>query len=162
MLSMGVVKSMQIVQVCYGMLDIALDYKTDDFMSRESNKNHKTNKRIDRRLQNIQDMLAEFQQNQNAENKAEAARRLRNQEKTLNMIGEMVTDKVSLEMLALYVLFVKFCERPHEKTAELNKPDYYMETAAMLSDLHWGDEVGSDLEEKCMNMAYKAIEKVGA
>ena len=161
MLSMGLVKNMGLLNIVYGMLEVSLKYDDNELQDRTSNKNHKLNKRIDRRLRTLQQDIQDFIHDQTEENKTELAKRFKKQSHTIRIIEDLVRDEITLEMLAIYVMFVKFCEKEkHESVAFFNMPDFYMDTIELCRQCDYPDISGQELEERCMLRAYEALERI--
>ena len=161
MLSMGLVKNMGLLNIVYGMIEVSLKYDDNELQDRTANKNHKLNKRIDRRLRTLQQTIQDFIHDQNQENKTALAKRFKKQSHTINVIQNLVKDEVTLEMLAIYVLFVRFCEKEtHESVAIFNMPEFYMDTVELCRQCDYPDISGEELEERCMLRAYEALERI--
>jgi len=162
---MGLVKNLDFIKMIKSMLQESLQYDKEglsDLQERSSaNKNHKLNRQIDRRIEEQIDRLNEFAYKQPREALLKSDRREEQIKLQVLRVENMARDKVSLELLAFYLLFVRFCEKQkHPAVAELDNAKYYMDSAELLSQAHWGDTDGEDLEVECFEVAYKIEEQI--
>lgn len=165
MVSMGLVRNLDFIKMIKSMLQESLQYDkngVEDLQTRSvANKNHKLNNQIDRRIRQQIERLNEFAYQQPMEALKKSDQREEQIKLQVLRVENMARDKVSLELLAFYLLFVRFCEKEkHKSVQELNKPKFYMDSIELLAKAHWGHESAQALEETCFNVAYQIQEQI--
>ena len=158
-ISAGAKKDLMVVYFCYSTIKISLEDIGDaEIKQRKDNKNHKLNKRIDRRLEKLMERLEKtisyFMSDYDV---ATWIRRNLDKRigKTLLLIQEST---LNLEFLALFILYVNFCERDKPLHAEfqwLEDPDIYFNITELIADTKI-----SDLESELFLMAYDIVQNI--
>ena len=111
-MSSGAKRDLLVLFLCKALLEIALDKDaSEDSIQRDrTNKHYKLNKKLDSRLNKLYSMLNDTL------NKAitkEIAKWLKSKTdfKIYNMLIKIQETEIQLEVLAMYVMYVNFCER---------------------------------------------------
>jgi hypothetical protein len=163
-LSSGARLDLMVLQFAVSLIQISLEKNCNDdgLVERADNKAYHVNKRIDRKLEKLQGELKETIDSLFKEGGIKTAQWVKNNlekriGKTLLKIQE---EDINLETLAIWILFVNFCERKkqvHEKMNWLTNEVQYFDVLDMLDKTKIG-HVG----EAMYKTAYFAIENIKA
>ena len=144
-LSSGFKRDFLVLNFSIAILTIMVDdMKSDGVVSRESNKTHKLNKRIDNRLKTLRDRLKIESDNiYSSQDNGDLVKWMRHKTETkiLTTLEKVEHGDVSLEYLALWILWQNFTtnERKFVKMSQdfdgiIDNLDYAMETIYLLDD----------------------------
>jgi len=155
-LSQGAKKELLIIYFAKALIETSkLDYVDGVLRRDRSNKLHNDNKKIDRRIDSLFSLL------QNTADKltnSDIAGYLHSKAKNklLLLTKKLCKDDIQLEMLALYVMLINFCERKNPLDSNFDKytnANMYFDDMDLIKKTN----ITEDDEQKMMMIAYDAI-----
>jgi len=165
MISSGARKDFMVMLFSYSLVFVSTDETMMDEMERDENivvsgsdnKNYHKNKRVKRRLEALRDKLSDIASNvyKAGGSELQAWVRKNNDIKIGNALQEIKNKEINLELLAVYILFVNFCEMRNKLLPEfdyLTDHKMLLELAEMIVDAGMGK-----LEESLFLEAYNLI-----
>lgn len=163
-MSRGFMKEVLVLNLCSSILKTSKrkdTIKDESVVSRTSNKHHKINKKINAKIDNLVDIIdADFRIFMNQELHNYLKSNMESKVIKVLTISERVAETcgVSLEMLAIYILFHNFCERDNKLDSRLEKfnmASYYLDTIDMMNNT----EI-EHLEENMFNVSRDIIKTI--
>ncbi len=154
-------KDLLVVLFCKALLEVSHKEHEDEVISR-NNKDYKTNKRIDRRLDKIEALLENTQNKMYQLGGAKVVKWIKYQlpKRIGNTLSSLEADRINLESLAIQVLYINFADfrgalKLHSELQWLQEPNQWLELMELMSKTSIG------VIEEDMNMsANKVLEKI--
>ena len=165
MISSGAKKDLMVLQFCKALLDVSMQDETRkdvDLKNREINKNYHLNKRIDRAIKKLSDRIQNTITVMFKEGGVELSAWVKkNLEKRIGLtLLSLQENSINLEMLAVWVLFVNFCERHksiHKAFEEYTESDQYFRIIELI-----GGTSVANIEGEMFEISYDIVMRIKA
>jgi hypothetical protein len=158
-LSGGAKRDLLILYFAMAIIKVSLGGKSSDTIERDrSNRMHRVNARVDRRMNRIVDMA---QQTINDVMTPDLARWVESKTKgsVFSLLSSISDTVMQLDTLAYYILYVNFCERKkplHEAFRRFTDADLYFDDIDLIKQAGIND----DQESGAMKMAYQIVSEL--
>ncbi len=163
--SRGTLKEFTVMNFASALLQTSLNGSDGAIERDKSNKNHKLNKRLDRRIKALREktkeVLNEIGNNSSRDAATYTKKRLTKVTDTLQWL-EKTEQNINLEILGIYILFVNF--NPNERNNKKldpafkwfeNSENYMDENAELIGSL-----LDGDTESDMFLLSYEIIERL--